>query len=192
MSVAHQNRIKGEPMTTFQLGQCERKELQDLLTQGLLAKQQCRIQALLWLSAGEPSDRIADLLGVSRRTVYYWAERFQERQGLDLPARLADGPRCGRPPTVAGVIDPLLAAVIDHDPQEYGYRSTGWTNALLRQYLQGVHQVTVSRKSVSLALARLGIRWKRPRHQLALRPETWRQSKGGSNAACRAAPEPCS
>ena len=60
---------------------------------------------------------------------------------------------------------------------------TGWTNALLRQYLADAHVLAVSRKSVSLALARLHIRWKRPRHELALRPETWRQSKGGSNAA---------
>jgi transposase len=173
-------------MTPFQLGRRERQELQDLLTQGPFAKQQCRIQALLWLAAGEPPERIADLLGVSRRTVYYWAQRFQERQGLDLPERLADRPRCGRPPTACGVIDPLLAAVIDRDPREFGYRSTGWTNALLRQYLQDVHQLAVSRQSVSLALGRLDICWKRPRHHLALRPETWRQSKGGSNAAWKA------
>jgi hypothetical protein len=76
----------------------------------------------------------------------------------------------------------LITAVIDQDPRDFGYRSTGWTNALLRHYLQDVHQVVVSRKSVSLALARLGITWKRPGHCLALRPETWRQSKGGSNA----------
>jgi len=176
-------RIQGEPMTTFQLDPRARKELQDLLTQGGFAKQYCRIQALLWLAAGEPPDRIADLLDVSRRTIYYWAERFRERPELDLPDRLADAPRSGRPPTACGVIDPLLAAVIDQDPRKLGYQSTGWTNALLRRYLRDVHHVAVSRKSVSLALARLGIRWKRPRHQLALRPQTWRQSKGGLNAA---------
>src|SRR5262245_53550084 len=170
-------------MTSFQLSQGDRNDLRELLTQGPLAKQCCRIQALLWLAAGESPQRIAELLGVSRRTVYYWAERFQQRQGLDLPDRLADGPRSGRPPTACGVIDPLLAAVIDRDPREFGYRATGWTNALLRQYLGDVPRLVVSRKSVSLALARLGIRWKRPRHQLALRPQTWRQSKGGSNAA---------
>ena len=71
VSVDDRDRIKGEPMTTFQLGQRERKKLQELLTQGLFAKHYCRIQALLWLAAGEPPDRIADLLGVSRRTVYY-------------------------------------------------------------------------------------------------------------------------
>ena len=92
----------------------------------------------------------------------------------------------GRPRTVYGVIDPLIAAVIDQDPRDFGYRSTGWTNPLLRQYLEEVHQLTASRKSVSLALERLGIAWKRPRHCLALRSETWRQSKGGSNAAFQA------
>jgi transposase len=170
-------------VTTFQLNERERLGLQELLTQGPFAKEYCRVQALLWLAAGESPDRIAHLLGVSRRTVYYWAERFQRRRGLDLLGRLADAPRSGRPPTACGVIDPLIAAVIDQDPRDFGYRATGWTNSLLRRYLGEAHHREVSRKSVSLAIARLDIRWKRPRHQLALRPETWRQAKGGSNAA---------
>ncbi len=173
-------------MTHFHLSGHERQELQDLLSSGSLAKEYCRVQALLWLAAGEPVERIARVLGVGRRTVYYWAERFEARRELDLLARLADGPRTGRPPTAAGIIDPLIAAVIDQDPRRWGYRSTGWTNALLRQYLKEIHQLTVSRRSISRALDRLGIRWKRPRHQLALRPDTWRQSKGGSNGASQA------
>jgi transposase len=173
-------------MASFHLSDHERRELQGLLSSGSLAKDYCRVQALLWLAAGEPVDRIACVLGVGRRTVYYWAERFEARRGLDLLARLADGPRSGRPPTAAGIIDPLIAAVIDQDPRQWGYRSTGWTSALLRQYLEEVHHLTVSRRSISRALDRLGIRWKRPRHQLALRPDTWRQSKGGSNEASQA------
>jgi hypothetical protein len=54
---------------------------------------------------------------------------------------------------------------------------------LLQRYLQQRCRLKVSRKTVSRALDRLGMRWKRPRHQLALRADTWRQSKGGSNAA---------
>jgi transposase len=170
-------------MTPLQLSDPERAGLQDLLAHGPFAKESCRVQALLWLAAGQPPERVAEVLGVSRRTIYYWAERFQQRRDLDLQARLADAPRSGRPRTALGGIDPLLAEVIDRDPRELGYSSTGWTNALLRRYLREVHQLTVSRKSVSLALARLRIRWKRPRHQLALRPDTWRQAKGGSSAA---------
>jgi hypothetical protein len=82
---------------------------------------------------------------------------------------------------VHGVIDPLIIEVIERDPRELGYRSTVWTAPLLRQYLQEIHHLDVSRPSVSLAIDRLGLRWKRPRHGLARRPATWRQAKGGSN-----------
>ena len=143
------------------------------------AKERCRAQAILWLDEAETVEQIADLLHVSRQTVYNWAERFQDRQGLDLPSRLADAPRHGRPPSALGIIDPLIAEVIDNDPRALGYHSTVWTAPLLREYLEQVHGVAVSRKSVSLAIARLGIRWKRPRHQLSRRSETWRQAKGG-------------
>src|SRR5262245_38781203 len=105
-------------MTSFHVSDHERQELQDLLSYGSLAKEYCRVQALLWLAAGEPVDRSARVLSVGRRTVYSWAERFEARRGLDLLARLADGPRSGRPPTAVGIIDPLLAAVIDQDPRQ--------------------------------------------------------------------------
>lgn len=127
----------------------------------------------------ETDKQVAELLRVSRQTVYNWAERFRQREGLDLRARLLDAPRSGRPPTALGIIDPLIEAVIDTDPRKLGYHATVWTAALLIHHLKRVHGIEVSRKSIAAALARLAIRWKRPRHQLALRPETWRQSKGG-------------
>jgi transposase len=156
-----------------------RGELENLVTHTPLAKEWSRAQALLWLADGEPVEQVAELLRVSRQTVYNWTERFQQREGLDLRARLLDAPRSGRPPTALGIIDPLIEAIIDQDPRKLGYHSTTWTSLLLIRHLKRVHGVEVSRKSISLALSRLGIRWKRPRHQLSLRPETWRQSKGG-------------
>jgi transposase len=182
------DRSNGEPMTPFHLSDQEREELQRLLSEGAHAREQRRLQALLWLAAGEPPDHIAEVLGVSRRTIYYWAQRFHDRGDLDLQARLADATRPGRPRTASGIIDPLIAEVIDRDPRDLGYRHTGWTNALLRRYLNEAHGLAVSRRSVRRALARLGIRWKRPRHHLARRPDTWRQSKGGSNAGSKGAP----
>jgi transposase len=95
---------------------------------------------------------------------------------------LLDAPRSGRPPTARGIIDPLIDTVIEDDPRDYGYHATVWTAPLLQRYLEEVHAIETSRKSVSRAIARLGIRWKHPRHRLGLRPDTWRQAKGGSNA----------
>ena len=160
-----------------------RGELERLVALTPLAKERCRAQALLWLDEGRSAEEVSGLLHVSRQSVYNWWDRFRQREGLDLRARLLDAPRCGRPPTALGIIDPLIAEVIDTDPRKLGYHSTVWTAPLLREYLQQVHGIAVSRKSVSLAIARLRIRWKRPRHQLSLRPEHWRQSKGGSRPA---------
>lgn len=166
-------------MASFPLSTRERIGLQDFTLHSPSARECCRALAVLWLAEGETADRIAELLHVSRQTVYNGAERFQQRQGRDLRSRLADAPRQGRPPSALGIIDPLIAEVIDTDPRTLGDPATVWTAPLLREYLEQVHGIAVSRKSVSLAIARLQIRWKRPRHQLALRPQTWCQSKGG-------------
>ena len=83
-------------------------------------------------------------------------------------------------PPPLGIIDPLIAEIIDLDPGQFGYYATGWTVPLIQHHLKQVHGIEVCTRSISLALDRLRLRWKRPRHQLSRRPDTWRQAKGGS------------
>jgi transposase len=170
-------------MAPFQLHPWERRRLLQLLDQTPDATQLRRAQGLLWLDDGQPVTAVADLLLVSRQTVYNWVEAFRDRTDLDVAGRLLDAPRSGRPATALGIIDPLIDAVIDDDPRGYGYRATVWTAPLLQRYLEEVQGIKTSRKSVGRAIARLDIRWKRPRHRLGLRPQTWRQAKGGSKPA---------
>ena len=168
-------------MNLLNLTDRELKARHDFLIHAPTVKEHSRAQALLWLGTGDSVAAVAEHLAVSRRTVYNWVDRFQQRGDLDLHQRLADGPRSGRPPVALGIIDPLIAAVIDQDPRPLGSCSTVWTAPLLQHYVGDVHGITVSRKSVSRAIERLRMRWKRPRHALADRPDTWRQAKGGSN-----------
>ena len=161
----------------------QRSELEYLASHNPVAKERCRAQALLWLDDGETAEQVAETLRISRRTGYYWVERFHDHDERDLQQRLADAPRPGRTRTGDGGIDSWIAEVIDTDPRTLGYHQTVWTAPLLVRYLHDHHRVVVSRPTVSRAIARLEIRWKRPRHQLARRQDTWRQSKGGSNAA---------
>lgn len=161
------------------LSRRERAEMQSSFASPHDARQTLRAYALLWLDDGKSVPEVAQRLGVTRQTVYNWASRFHARTDLELPVRLSDAPRGGRPCTATGIIDPLIDAVIERDPREFAYRSSVWTAALLVQYLRDEHKLVVSDDSVRLAIARLRVRWKRPRHQLALRPTTWRQAKGG-------------
>jgi transposase len=176
----------------FRLNYRERQGLEDLMRHATEATALRRTQALLWLDGGESVQQVADRLRVSRQAVYTWLTHFQARQAFALQTRVAPGRHSGRPRTVHGVIEPLIDAVIDRNPRQWGYQATVWTAPLLVQYLEEVHHLRVSRASVSLALGRLRIRWKRPRHQLARRSPTWRQAKGGSNTAWPHARARCS
>ena len=169
-------------MALLPLSAQQRLEWEYFASHTSVAEERCRAQALLWLDEGATVEQVADSLRVSRRTVYYWVDRFHDRNELDFEQRLADAPRPGRPRTAGQGVDTWIAEIIDTDPRALGYHQTVWTAPLLVQYLRDHHEVEVSRKTVSRAIARLGIRWKRPRHQLSRRPDTWRQSKGGSNA----------
>ena len=166
-------------MAPFQLRPHERRVLSRIVRSSPTAKELTRAQALLWLDEGDTVEEVAQHLFVSRQTVYNWLLLFHQRSGQDIRSRLQDAPREGRPPTALGIIDPLLEEVIDTDPRVHGYRHTVWTAGLLQHHLRKTHGISVCRKSISLAIARLGIRWKRPRHVLGQRPDTWRQAKGG-------------
>jgi len=174
-------------MTPFDLSSRERQVLEDLTVRTDEAKSLRRAQALLWLDDGDSAQEVAERLLVTRQAVYKWVSHFQARDGLPIAARVAEGQHTGRPRTIHGVIDPLIDDIMESDPRDLGYRATVWTAPLLTQYLLDTHGLAVSRPSVSLALDRLRIRWKRPRHSLSRRPETWRQAKGGSSGAWQTA-----
>lgn len=166
-------------MERFKLTAPDRRTLEYLMTHTHDATTLRRAQALLWIGEGERVAEVAARLRVSRQVVYQWMTLFRRQDGADVASRLEIGHRSGRPRTVSGIIDRLIDEAIDHDPRLFGYNSTIWTAALLRQHLESECGVTVSLSSVRLALTRLGVRWKRPRHRLALRPPTWRQATGG-------------
>lgn len=166
-------------MPIFKLSSQERRQLNALAVRTTDADVLRRVQSLRWLADGHSIEEVAQRLCVCRRTVYYWVEQYEARDLRDLLARLSIQPRRGRPRTAHGIIDPLIDKIIDRDPREFDYRSTVWTAALLRRYLSESHRLAVSQRSVSYALSRLSIRWKRPRHQLMLRAPFWRQAKGG-------------
>lgn len=170
-------------MALIKLSSREVASIEKLVSSTPDARQLKRAQALLWLTDGEGVEDVARRLRVKRQTVYNWIARFEARVGQTLEERLSDGPRAGRPPTALEIIDPLIDEVIEKDPREFGYRSTIWTAPLLQRYLSDKHQIEVSTKSVGLAIARVRIVWKRPRHTLALQAENWKQAKGDSNTA---------
>jgi transposase len=151
-----------------------------------------RAQTLRWRAAGERPPEVAARLRVTRQTLDTWVRRLQGHTAPDLTARLAVGARRGRPRPVHGLLEPLLVAGIDQAPRQLGARATVWTAPLLTHSRGDKPHRRVARPRVSLAMARRGRRWQRPRHDRARRLAPWRQAQGGSNAASPRARAPAS
>src|SRR6266403_6307339 len=111
-------------MSLLALSSQERAALEALIAPTAFTTEVRRAQALLWLDEGDNPQIVAERLHVSRQTVYNWVTRFKSQRGrLDIPARLADEKRSGRPGMFPPIIDPLIKAVFSHEPLEYGYEA---------------------------------------------------------------------
>src|SRR3982751_1644858 len=135
----------------FRLTTKQRTTLQQLVRVIRDARLLRRCQALLWRADGESIATIAGRLGVSRQTVHNWVARFETRSGV-AAERIADGERSGRPASAHGIIDLLLADLIDDDPRAFGYAATAWTAPLLQKHLAEQHHLEVSVISVRRAI----------------------------------------
>jgi len=155
-----------------------REQLEEIVIRPGSIRQLKRAQALLWVDDGEPISQVADRLRITRQSIYNWIEIIHQRSG-SAAKRLEDIPRSGCPRTKSDIVDGVVPQLLGTDPREQGYRATGWTNRLLRDYLYRHHEVTVSGYTIQQAIKRAGYRWKRPRYVLSRRPKTWRPAKGG-------------
>jgi transposase len=149
-----------------------------------------RAQALLWLGDGECVSHVAQRLQVSRQTLYDTVARFQERAGRPFRERLQDEPHTGRPATARAGATQMVQELLPQPPTDFGYRAPDWTVGMLQTQVQQRHGGAVSAATVTRALHDAGYRYKRPRYVLARRDPHWRQVKGGSSAASKAAGAP--
>jgi transposase len=170
-------------MIEIQLSWRVRKALKEIVQGDPQARMVRRAQTLLWLHQGESPAEIADRLGLSRRSVYKIAERFQTRGDEPVYDRLHDRPHPGRPADKRQAVQPIVTALLKQMPSEYGHRAFAWTTPMLRTQVERRLGTTVSTRTVRRVLRALRHRYKRPRYVLARRSATWRQAKGGSNAA---------
>jgi transposase len=132
-----------------------------------------RLQAVRLLADGQEAPAVAQALGCSASSVYYWADDWREA-GL---AGLAEGPHDGRPRRLDGDAEATLTQVLTDDPHAYGYAATDWTVPLLRTELaQRGH--ALSERTLRRTLHRLGFRWKRPKYVLG-RPDPAYEAKKG-------------
>jgi transposase len=170
-------------MALIRLAFRARLRLQQLARSGAKAREVRRAQALLWLHQGDRVQQVAERLGVSRQTVYQWLAQYHQRRPAPVCQRLQDCPHWGRPPQQREAAQKIIAQLLPRDPRRYGSRALVWTVPHLCRQVQQRTGQKISQRTVRRALHQLKQCYKRPRYVLARRSPTWRQAKGGSNAA---------
>jgi transposase len=126
-----------------------------------------RAQALFMLAEGASVRDVARWFRTAPHRVRAWRGWFLEG-GRD---RLADDPRCGRPPKLGPGELALLDEALERGPQAYGWPVTVWSIRDLCELLCQQRQVRVSVYTVHRAVLGLGYRYRRPRHDLRHRQD---------------------
>jgi transposase len=154
-------RQRGELMT-------ERDEAADMATYR-------RVVGLLAVADGAPTAHVAEWLGVTRQSLYNWADRYLQ---AGRPRALRTQAHSGRPSLWDEDCINVLRASLHQSPEDFGYPAVNWTVGLLRHQVGRCLGRAVSDDTVRRQLHRLGYVWKRPRY--VLKPDPEREKKASS------------
>lgn len=155
-------------MSELSLTRWQRQRLEQQLQQTLDARVYRRTLALLEIDQGKPLSQVAQLLRVSRQSVYNWLSDYLQTYD---PDSLADRDRPGRPRCFDEQLREVLRWLLGLAPNQLGYPHTAWTVPILLQALEYDTGVRPSERTLRRELDRLDYVWKRGRYALDPDPE---------------------
>jgi transposase len=133
-----------------------------------------RAVAVLALDEGQTVDEVAELLGVSRQSIYNWLQAYEQSP---RPESLGDSCGGGRPSLWTKELQRRLRGGLRRRPDDLGYPGMNWTVPLLCAYLHDETGIRLSEDTVRRELQRLGYVWKRYRYVLPPDPEREKKTR---------------
>lgn len=113
---------------------------------------------------GHSPELIAEILGISRSSIYDWLRRYRAEGESALDTRAAPGaPRA----ITAGLRWWLRKTVLRSTPVDHGYDTVLWTRKILAALLERRFGVRVAESTVGLHLRALDLSYQQPRYRAA-------------------------
>ena len=130
------------------------------------AKAVKRLMVAISYKQGQSPADIEETFGISRKNVYVWLDRFEER-GLD--DALQDEPKPGRPSKLTEAQFDELQTILEESPEEAGYDVQAWTPELVQHWLAERYDVEYTKRHIRRLMNDLGLSWRtaRPEHYKA-------------------------
>jgi transposase len=141
------------------------EELQDKLDEteedGKAVK---RLMAAIAYKQGKSPADIEEMFGISKKNVYLWLDRLEERE---LDDALYDEPKPGRPPKLTDDQFEELETVLHESPEDAGYEGIQvWTPKFAQHWLKTHFGVEYTLRHVRRLMDDAGLSWRtaRPEH----------------------------
>lgn len=123
------------------------------------ATEEERILAVQMLESGRNADEVAEILGVGRRTVFEWLEKYRRHGLAGLSTKFASG----RPTTLTDrEMLELRAIIIGVDPRQLSFGLALWTRGMVAELIWQRFKVKLSSVTVGRILKKLGMSPQRP------------------------------
>ena len=169
--------VEVDIMTDLKLTRWQRLRLQRQLKETQDARVYQRTLAILEASRGRSIAQIAQMLGVTRQSVYNWIEAYAQAHD---PGALLDESRSGRPSLWTEDLRGLLQTLFEHARDQLGYFAVNWTVPLLQEEVEHRTGHRLSEDTIHRELDRLGYVWKRYRYVLDPDPEEEKKTADSS------------
>jgi transposase len=118
-----------------------------------------RVSACEALEKGASADTIAQVMGVSRASVFDWWKTYRLHGKEALRTKPTPGPK---PRLTDGQMSQLQRIIIGSNPQQLDFGPALWTREIIRELILRLFGVKLSLVSVGSVLARLGMSPQRP------------------------------
>lgn len=151
-------------MLFIKLDAQEREALQRAIESANNVKWYRQLKVIDLSAQGHSVSELAEMFDLCAGTIRRYIHSYNE-DGID---GLRPGYGAGRPPAITWTQAEWLDALAQ-SPADIAVLKTGaqnWTQALIREYLEHVHQIRATQTTISNALRRVGIRWRRAKHRV--------------------------
>jgi transposase len=126
---------------------------------GRRATEEERIRAVQLMEGGKSAEVVAEIVGVSRASVFDWQQKYRAGGLAALSTKFASG----RPTVLSDKqMAQLRSWIIGSDPRQYSFGMALWTRKLVRDLIHQKFGHQVSLLTVGRILKKLGLSPQRP------------------------------
>ncbi len=139
----------------------DRQRLSDAMARSVEARVFRRLQAVLLVATGRSFAEVAQITGLSLRSVYHLVDRYLQSHRVES---LQDQSRSGRPPAAPQLTTAQILRELQRSPLKLGYRTTVWTVETLAHRLNQRYHCAIVPRTLRRRMQQIDLVCKRPRY----------------------------